>query len=263
MTTIPREAAAAGVPEGGRPLGYFKFLLQFISVVIAYFAAQVAVVSPAIVQSVVSGEDPSTEMLSLLSALASPISAAVAVFVAWLWLRRSGRFREAMGLLPITNWPQTIGVAALVTGATIAIFAFGGMAVEALGFASPDISEVLEMVTASPALFTLWIVAVAWLGAGLGEELLWRGFMLDRLSHLRGIGGSMPVALVVQAVIFGLAHLYQGWGGVILTGLIGLLMGWVRLRMKGSIWAAVFAHAAVDTIMLSLGYAGELGWIGN
>lgn len=242
-------------------LGYWRFALQVLSVGIAYYAMQVLVIFPVIVSQAITGEQPPLELISVLAALASPLSAMAAVGVAWLWLRKSGRFRQALGLLPLTNWPQTLGLALLATGGVIAIFGIGGIAIDAAGLPSPDIRQVLDMVTASPALFTLWIVAVAWLGAGLGEELLFRGFLFDRLLRLPGVAGTMPVALIVQAALFGLAHFYQGIAGVLMTGAVGLLLGWIRLRAGGAIWPAVLAHAAVDTIMLSLAYAGELGMI--
>ena len=104
-------------------------------------------------------------------------------------------------------------------------------------------------------------VGVAWLAAGLGEELIYRGFLMDRLERLRGIGNSTAVVLIVQAVLFGLPHGYQGAGGMVLTGSIGLLLGWVRLRFGGNLVVAVLAHAAVDTIMMSLAYAEKLGML--
>ena len=90
----------------------------------------------------------------------------------------------------------------------------------------------MQYITESPLMLGLWIVLVAWLAAGFGEELLWRGFLLDRLMRLPGISGRIWLAIVIQAVLFGLPHLYQGWGGVIVTGSIGLLLGWLRIKAE-------------------------------
>ena len=236
-------------------IGYFRFALQILTVALAYIMGAAILTAPALLMG-----EPTTERTSFWAALSSPAGALAGVFVAWLWLRKSGRFKEAMGLVPMDSTKRMLALAALATGVTIAIFQIGGNASEAMGLESPAVDSVIGLATASPALFALWIVGVAWIGAGFGEEVLWRGFLMDRLQHLPGIGGSMPVALVVQAIIFGLAHFYQGWSGVLITGCVGLLMGWIRLTSRGSIWAAVIAHGAVDTIMLSLAYAGELGW---
>jgi len=85
--------------------------------------------------------------------------------------------------------------------------------------------------------------------AGFCEELLYRGFLLQYL--LPGYGGWTSVALT--ALVFGLGHAYQGVGGVLKTGMFGLVMAGVVV-LGGSIWPAVILHGAVDII------SGELGW---
>lgn len=256
----PADMDDAASPAPPQTLGYFRFVLQAASVALAYVAGSFLL---GLVFVIAFGTDLSLEQTSLMAALSSPLSMLGGLLVVWLWLRKSGTMREALGLLPIASWPHTLGLALLATGGTLAIFAIGGSLVQSVGLEPPQVGDVLAWATASPGLFALWIVAVAWLGAGFGEEVLWRGFLMDRLSRLPGVGGSMTVALLVQAAIFGLAHFYQGWGGVLITGTVGLLMGWIRLRAGGAIWAAVLAHAAVDTTMLSLAYIGELGWYGS
>ena len=94
-----------------------------------------------------------------------------------------------------------------------------------------------------------------------GEELLWRGFLFDRLNRLAGIKGRIWLALLIQAAAFGLPHIYQGMGGVLITGVVGLFLGWVRIKSSWSLLPCVLAHAAVDTVMMSLAYAQKLEWI--
>ena len=67
--------------------------------------------------------------------------------------------------------------------------------------------------------------------------------------------------LVIQALLFGLPHAYQGLGGMAVTATVGLLLGWIRNRCGGNLWAAIIAHAAVDTVSMSLAYADKLGWM--
>src|SRR5262249_33586753 len=56
------------------------------------------------------------------------------------------------------------------------------------------------------------------LTAGICEEFLYRGFVLGSLLH-----ASFPAwaAIVISSVLFGLAHTYQGRGGVVGTLLLG------------------------------------------
>jgi membrane protease YdiL (CAAX protease family) len=152
------------------------------------------------------------------------------------------------------------GWAATGIAGTLAIFAIGGPLMEAIGLGMPDSSYILGLVTESPAMFALWVIGVAWLAAGFGEEVLWRGFLMDRLERLAGLRGRAWLVLAVQAVLFGLPHAYQGMGGVVVTASVGLLLGWIRLRQRGNLWAVIIAHATVDTVMMSLAYADKLGW---
>jgi membrane protease YdiL (CAAX protease family) len=81
------------------------------------------------------------------------------------------------------------------------------------------------------------------LGAGVSEELLFRGlFLAAAVDLLRLPPGT---ALVVTSVGFGLMHLYQGWWGVLGTGLVGYLFGGLYLSSH-SLLIPVLVHILVD-----------------
>jgi membrane protease YdiL (CAAX protease family) len=85
--------------------------------------------------------------------------------------------------------------------------------------------------------------------AGWGEELFYRGFLFALLSSM------MPIAAaaVVSTVMFGLAHVYQGVRGIVLTGILGgVFMG--LYLVSGSLVVPMLAHALYDI------HAGELGY---
>jgi membrane protease YdiL (CAAX protease family) len=60
---------------------------------------------------------------------------------------------------------------------------------------------------------------------------------------------AVPVWLVVilTAVLFGLAHAYQGRSGIIATGLMGILFGLARLAL-GGLAPMMLWHAGVDIV---------------
>ncbi|MEL1251440.1 CPBP family intramembrane glutamic endopeptidase [Aurantiacibacter gilvus] len=242
-------------------ISWWRFLLQLVTVVAVYLIGSTLPVLPSVFAQVLEGGEV-VEIGSALAATTAIIGMALALGVCWLWLRSEKRVGEVFNLSAPSSWRSVLGFALLATGGTVAIFGLGGALVEALGLPQPDPSFVLDLVTESPAMFALWVIGVAWFAAGLGEELLWRGFLMDRLERIGGLRGKVWLVLVVQAVLFGLPHLYQGWGGVIVTGMVGLLLGWVRIMQRGNLWAVVIAHAMVDTIMMSLAYADKLGWLG-
>lgn len=92
--------------------------------------------------------------------------------------------------------------------------------------------------------------------AGICEEFLYRGFVMGSLSH-----GGFPawLTLLVSSVLFGLAHTYQGRGGMIGTLLLGTVFGLVRI-LYDSLVPVVFWHAAIDVVA---GFAGRRYLIEN
>ena len=80
--------------------------------------------------------------------------------------------------------------------------------------------------------------------AGLCEEFLYRGFVMAVLSSA-GLGAGLVV--LGSSLLFGLAHSYQGRGGMVMTFLVGVLLGVSRLSYN-SLVPAVFWHAAVDVV---------------
>jgi membrane protease YdiL (CAAX protease family) len=80
--------------------------------------------------------------------------------------------------------------------------------------------------------------------AGLCEEFLYRGFAMAALAR-----GGLPTWIVVlaSAVLFGLAHLYQGRGGLIGTLLLGVVFGGLRVA-TGSLIPPIAWHAMIDIV---------------
>lgn len=100
----------------------------------------------------------------------------------------------------------------------------------------------------SPFYLLVAMTLVSFVVAGLREEL-WRAGMLvafnallpERWRNWRG----QAAAIMFAAIIFGLGHLPQGAGGVLLTGLLGIGLGWV-MTFHRSLWVAVLAHGFFD-----------------
>lgn len=85
-----------------------------------------------------------------------------------------------------------------------------------------------------------WGLIVA-LAAGTCEEVAYRGFLIPWLGTW--FSGWWP--LVLSAAIFGLAHLYQGWIGTLLTAAIGAGLGYVYI-VTGSLAPVMLLHVAID-----------------
>jgi uncharacterized protein len=82
------------------------------------------------------------------------------------------------------------------------------------------------------------------LAAGTGEEVAYRGYALAVLQLLPM--GPWAAALVSSGG-FGLLHAYQGRGGVVRTGLVGLVFA-AGVIGSGSLLPAMAAHTLVDLL---------------
>jgi membrane protease YdiL (CAAX protease family) len=88
-----------------------------------------------------------------------------------------------------------------------------------------------------------WFGAVS-VGAGISEELAFRGFLLYYFSlYLPQMNAVEKVFL--SALVFGLGHLYQGWKGIAATGVVGGVFAALYI-MTGSLLLPMALHAAVD-----------------
>ena len=95
-----------------------------------------------------------------------------------------------------------------------------------------------------------WTFAALAVTAGVCEELIYRGFGLAALRWaVPGIGEGALIA--VTATAFGLAHLYQGRVGVVLTGVLGAYFAWMTIS-TGSLLPAMLLHGLVDLRILGL-----------
>jgi hypothetical protein len=92
----------------------------------------------------------------------------------------------------------------------------------------------------------------AWVGlsitAGVCEEILYRGYLIWYL--MTWIPG-WP-AMIVAAVVFGVAHLYLEGKGILKAIVGGLIMGAAYL-LTGSIWVPMVLHATLD---ITSGFTG-------
>ena len=88
--------------------------------------------------------------------------------------------------------------------------------------------------------------SLAWipvaLSAGFCEEVAFRGYLQ---KQFQAIAGSDGLAVLIQAMVFGIGHLYEGVGQVARIMLFGVLFGLLALWQK-SLRPGMIAHAWSD-----------------
>ena len=102
------------------------------------------------------------------------------------------------------------------------------------------------------------LMLLNWTVAAFGEELAFRIVLMRGIAFALGDSRiAFAVALIAQALLFGLIHAYQGPAGIVGTAINGLVFGSLTLAARGSIWPAAIAHGASNTIgILTLYQAG-------
>jgi len=171
-----------------------------------------------------------------------------AMFIQWalalaalaLWAARRREW-EALGLVPRFGW----GLAGVLMGLLVA-----GIAVarqrrqvledeEALSRLRARMSRLEVMLPHSRSELSQFLKLS--ITAGICEELLYRGYLIWYLSHWLTIYQAAALA----SLLFGIGHAYQGWRGVLTTGLVGVFLACVYL-FTGSLFLGMVMHALMD-----------------
>ena len=97
-----------------------------------------------------------------------------------------------------------------------------------------------------------------WTLAAFGEEFAYRIVLMRGISFALGDSRAGKIsALVLQAVMFGLIHAYQGPTGIAGSIISGLVFGAVTIAGRWSIWPAAFTHGINNTIGIIARYHGQ------
>ena len=92
----------------------------------------------------------------------------------------------------------------------------------------------------TPLEIAVWILVS--LTAGFCEEVVFRGYLQ---TQLRAWTRSAAAAVILQGVLFGLAHGYQGCKNVVVIAVLGVLYG-ALAEWRGNVRAGILAHAWSD-----------------
>ena len=167
-----------------------------------------------------------------------------------LWAQRSGTPWGELGFVRPDSWARTVLVG-IAFG--IALKLLMKIIVMPLLGAEPINQTYQYLVGNRSALPGMYYAII--IGAGFGEETLFRGFMFERLGKLFGCGaGAKTFVVLLTAGLFGLAHYFeQGLPGVQQGTIVGLVFGAI-FAVTGRIFMLMIAHAAFDLTALAIIY---------
>ena len=160
---------------------------------------------------------------------------------------------RSLGLMAPYSWAATEALLimfAVALGLSVILFRYTG---------DRFLRRFLKMAGALiPATATerIWFAGVS-LGAGVTEELLFRGFLLWYLSFFWPQLKLVPL-IVISSLLFGFCHIYQGWMGIIGTSVLGAVLAWMYIA-TGSLVLPATIHALIDLRVLAILTPGRMG----
>jgi hypothetical protein len=147
----------------------------------------------------------------------------------------------------------------------IALGAVAGLAIELLAIhvatpwiaavtgSPPDVSDLRDLVGNLQLLLILSIVN--WILAALGEELAFRGYLMNRVAGaLGGTRLAWIVSLVAVSLFFGIGHGTQGVAGIVQESISGCWLGVFFLASGRNLTVPITAHGVSNTLALILIY---------
>ena len=172
-----------------------------------------------------------------------------------LWLR--GSDWKSIGLRQPQSWPRSIGWG-VVLGFAVQILDiyFITPLLSRLTGHPPDVSMLRSM--AGNVRQLLFWLGVTWTIAAFGEEMVYRGYILNRAAGLFGGKPSRWVfAAIISSALFALGHRYQGVAGTIDIFFFALIPVLAYLVSGRNLWITIVMHGVADSIGFVLIFLGR------
>jgi membrane protease YdiL (CAAX protease family) len=189
-------------------------------------------------------------LLSILVIVLTSVVKPLSGLLVLLWAWRSHTPWRDIGYVRPKSWLGSLAVG-IIFGCAFKLL-MKAIVMPLLG--APEINSAYHYVignrAALPGLVFTMIV-----GAGFGEETVFRGFLFERLGKLfgTGIGAKVSIVLLTSAV-FALGHYANlGLPGVEQAMITGLVFGTI-FAVTGRIWMVMCAHAAFDLTAIAIIY---------
>jgi membrane protease YdiL (CAAX protease family) len=161
-------------------------------------------------------------------------------FGAAIWMA-SGRSLASLGFTAPDGWRLWAAIALLLL-----VAAYQGCAIRILVHSAEQRARLRRQVSSLTVVLPHTRTELHWFGgasltAGFCEEFLYRGYFIVAFAPWFGWWGAATLSLPFFAV----AHLYQGWNGVLQSGVVGALFTLV-VAVSESLWPAIALHALID-----------------
>jgi membrane protease YdiL (CAAX protease family) len=167
-----------------------------------------------------------------------------------VWARLSRTPWREIGYVRPKSWIRTL-VVGIVFGVAFK-FLMKAIVMPLLG--APPINQAYHFLAGNTAALP-WMLYTVILGAGFGEETIFRGWMFERFGKLFGAGvGAKTLIVLITSAWFAADHYaVQGLPGVEQAAIVGLVYGTI-FAVTGQIFLLMVAHAAFDLTAVAIIY---------
>jgi uncharacterized protein len=179
------------------------------------------------------------------------------LLLGWVSLRLRGQSWKSLGWGLYRSWGRRLALGLLfgVGNELLELFVTQPLLVRVF-HRWPDLSELRPLVGSRSVL--LIALLLTWTLAAFGEELVYRGYLMNRLAGLFGstrIAWALSVALT--SIVFGFGHFDQGAIGQIENVIGGCLFAVFYLVSERKLSVPIVAHGVQDTIDVLLIFLGK------
>ena len=161
---------------------------------------------------------------------------------------------ENFSMIGLRNLPPSLffrvtvvlAITILLTLAILFIFQFSGILKN-----EPEVVRQLLPETRKEKLAAIFLLSPS---AGICEEFIYRGYLLKVFLE---VFHSDVFAWLLSSIVFGLAHSYQGYLGILRASLLGFFLAFPVLHYE-SLYPSMLVHFGIDA--LTLAWVGPRFW---
>jgi uncharacterized protein len=166
------------------------------------------------------------------------------VIVSWsmaFYCFRIGRKKNVLSELVGKRWTTpTRALVDLLLGFALLVFIDGSETIYSHFSHASSNPAVLAILPQTVSEKCAWVVLAS--SVGFCEEVIYRGYLRTQFT---GFFNSLTVGVVVQAVLFGIAHGEQGVATAIRFAIYGIGFGVIAVKRR-SLLAGIACHIAID-----------------
>lgn len=167
----------------------------------------------------------------------------------WAW--------QSLGFRRPTSWARIVQIAVAAAALRIVLGEYVIDPITAHFWPPAKAPAGVDEIVGNIRLALLYL-PVIWGFAAFGEEIGYRGYLLNRAAECAG-GSRLAFwgAVIVVAALFGYGHYYKGPAGIVDSSVAGLILGAAYLLSGRNLWTCILAHGLIDTFGLVLAYLGQ------